>query len=168
MRTVTAERTVVAPDAWLAGAPEGWLPGPVRRSAPDRWRFAVDAGPVEQQVEASIGSVWRHGPWACRRVAWEPIEHPDALLRVRPLLPSMQAEVRWAPADHPGALVLRVVGRYRPPGRGLGRLLDALVLQRVARATVRHLADGIATRAEERRSPRRVRAGAGRRASRRA
>jgi hypothetical protein len=143
MTSVTLQRDLgeVLPE-WLAGDPATWLPRPVRRSGPHRWTFPVRGGPFSVVVSCRVGDVWRRGEMASRSLAWEPVGDPDAALGDERLLPRLQGELIWSLGEEGGTSV-RLVARYEPPGRAVGRAIDRLALHRVAEQTLAGFLDDV-------------------------
>jgi len=122
-------------------------------SGPARWFPRLGAGntstvgpqiagvPLRKRVVVEIGEPVRTSSWAVVPIAWR-ATFPKGLF------PAMVGRVEMNPVDRK-VTRLTVMGTYRPPLGRLGRRLDDAVMNAVARATVKELAESIAARLEK-------------------
>jgi hypothetical protein len=129
--------------ALLLGDPDAWLPRPLRAAGTDRWATSLAAGPLSQEVHLHVGPPWERDGRRWRVVRWAP-RGASGRIPADGLLPAFEGRVRWS--EEEDGVVLRLEGRYAPPGGRLGDALDALALHRVADATADGLLRGVAGR----------------------
>jgi hypothetical protein len=137
--SVHINRPVAACTETLMSGPRKWFP---RLSGRNVGSVGVHiAGvPVRKRVVVSIGEPVRTATWTVIPLDWKATfpEH---------LFPSMTGRIELAPVDK-NVSRLTVSGMYEPPLGKLGRQLDETVMQGIADATVRELAEAIAKRIE--------------------
>jgi hypothetical protein len=123
----------------LMSGPRKWFP---RLSAKNVGSVGVHiAGvPVRKRVAVTVGEPVRTATWTVIPLDWKATfpEH---------LFPSMTGRVELAPVDK-NVSRLTVSGMYEPPLGKLGVQLDETVMQGIANATVKELAESIAKRIE--------------------
>lgn len=133
------------------GADGTWLSGVADAAAGEGETLLVRLGSVNGSHHPTIGIRVRLGEGASRGEAWVvPIRWEAA--RLSPLFPVLDGDLEVAPLGADECRLL-LQATYRPPLDGVGRLLDAALLHRVAESTVRsfllRLADGIAGSADQ-------------------
>lgn len=119
-----------------------------RRVGPGAWPAAL-----ARTVTVQVGPVRRRDAALLVALSWSPDTD-----RTSGLLPSLEADLEVVPVGtSETALTLR--GRYEPPAGAFGRRVDALVLHRLAEATVRAFLEDVRDRLDPtlRRSPARRR-----------
>lgn len=96
--------------------------------------------PVRKRVVVTVGEPIRTATWTVIPLDWKATfpEH---------LFPSMTGRIEIAPVDKDVSR-LTVSGMYEPPLGKLGKQLDETVMQGIAEATVKELAETIAKRIE--------------------
>lgn len=111
-------------DAWATGlarvGPLGAAPG------------------VSRLVQVHIRALEPHGNSAIWAMRWQ------ATGATGSLFPALDADIKLSPAGD-DATILAVSGVYRPPLGGLGAGLDRVVMNRIARASIRAFARHIGT-----------------------
>lgn len=93
---------------------------------------------VRKEVAVEVGEPITSGAWTEVPITWQ-------ATHITELFPVMVGRVEVAPVDL-GVTRLTVCGMYQPPLGRLGKMLDDALLNRVAAATVRELAETIAER----------------------
>ena len=96
--------------------------------------------PVRKRVAVTVGEPVKTATWTVIPLAWKATfpEH---------LFPSMTGKIELAPVDK-NVSRLTVSGMYEPPLGKLGKQLDEAMMQGIADATVKELAEAIAKRIE--------------------
>jgi hypothetical protein len=94
--------------------------------------------PVRKRVVVSIGKPVKTATWTVIPLDWK-ATFPEQLF------PSMSGRIEVAPVDTDVSR-LTVSGMYEPPMGTLGKRLDESLMQGIADATVRELAESIAKR----------------------
>jgi hypothetical protein len=97
--------------------------------------------PVRKRVAVTVGEPVKTSTWTVIPLDWK-ATFPGARL-----FPSMTGRIEIAPVDKDVSR-LTVSGMYEPPLGRLGKQLDETVMQGVAKATVKELAESIAKRIE--------------------
>src|ERR1700693_1281966 len=125
-------------EAFMSG-PRKWFP---RLSGKNGGSVGIHiAGvPVRKRVAVTVGEPVRTATWTVIPLDWKATfpEH---------LFPSMTGRIELAPVDK-NVSRLTVSGMYEPPLGKLGKQLDETVMQGIADATVKELAESIAKRIE--------------------
>lgn len=98
--------------------------------------FRAAGLPLRKRVAVRFGKPRRVGSEAEVELAWQPTTSGG-------LLPSFAGRLQVAPVE-PGVTRVTVSGSYQPPLGELGAQLDQVMLNRVAKATVRELAQQVA------------------------
>ncbi|HET7421673.1 MAG TPA: hypothetical protein VFL27_14940 [Candidatus Dormibacteraeota bacterium] len=124
----------------LRAGPEAWLPG-----------FSVEAGKVtcelwfeqagrriSRRVELEAGPVQRFAYGVTVHVRWKAARHPE-------LYPAFDGHLRLEARRQAGSM-LRLDGRYTPPGGRLGATVDRAVMHHVAQSSVNDLLARVAER----------------------
>ena len=123
-------------EAFMSG-PRKWFP---RLSGKNVGSVGIHiAGvPVRKRVAVTVGEPVRTATWTVIPLDWKATfpEH---------LFPSMTGRIELAPVDK-NVSRLTVSGMYEPPLGKLGKQLDETVMQGIADATVKELAESIAKR----------------------
>lgn len=92
---------------------------------------------LAKRVEVQVGAPRMYGDGALVWFAWSAVGGAS-------LFPSLQADLEFAPfGENQTELTLR--GNYEPPGGGVGRQLDQLLLHRIADSTVRAVLRSLCT-----------------------
>lgn len=137
--SVHIDHPVAACTEALMSGPRKWFP---RLSGKNVGSVGVHiAGvPVRKRVVVTVGEPIRTATWTVIPLDWKATfpEH---------LFPSMTGRIEIAPVDKDVSR-LTVSGMYEPPLGKLGKQLDETVMQGIAEATVKELADTIAKRIE--------------------
>jgi hypothetical protein len=134
-------RPIEAVRATLAAGPREWFP---RFDADGN----ADVGPqvaglgFRKKVAIEVGEPVTVGDWTEVPVKWR-------ATFVQHLFPVMTGQVELAPVD-PQITRLTVCGMYEAPLGRFGKQLDEAIMYRAAKATVKELAESIATRLETR------------------
>jgi hypothetical protein len=137
--SVHIDRPVAACTEALMSGPRKWFP---RLSGKNVGSVGIHiAGvPVRKRVAVTVGEPVRTATWTVIPLDWKATfpEH---------LFPSMTGRIELAPVDK-NVSRLTVSGMYEPPLGKLGKQLDETVMQGIADATVKELAESIAKRIE--------------------
>lgn len=137
--SVHIDHPVAACTEALMSGPRKWFP---RLSGKNVGSVGVHiAGvPVRKRVVVTVGEPIRTATWTVIPLDWRATfpEH---------LFPSMTGRIEIAPVDKDVSR-LTVSGMYEPPLGKLGKQLDETVMQGIAEATVKELAETIAKRIE--------------------
>ena len=96
---------------------------------------------LAKQVEVRLGPVRRHGEVTLIAFTWS-ATGPGSLF------PALDADLEVSPLGEERSEVA-LHGRYDPPGGGVGRGMDRLLLNRLANATVRAFLSNLAERLAE-------------------
>lgn len=94
--------------------------------------------PVRKRVAVSIGKAVKTATWTVIPLDWK-ATFPENLF------PSMSGRIEMAPVDA-GVSRLTLSGMYEPPMGRVGRRLDETLMQGMADATIKELAESIAKR----------------------
>jgi hypothetical protein len=137
--SVHIDQPVAACTEALMSGPRKWFP---RLSGKNVGSVGVHiAGvPVRKRVVVSVGEPVRTATWTVIPLDWK-ATFPEQLF------PSMTGRIELAPVDK-NVSRLTVSGMYEPPLGKLGKQLDETVMQGIADATVKELAEAIAKRIE--------------------
>ncbi|MGH9028493.1 MAG: hypothetical protein ACRDV4_02610 [Acidimicrobiales bacterium] len=115
-------------------------------------RITAKVGPkgwptaLGKTVEIRFGPVRRHGDWTLIAFSWEARGGGS-------LFPHLDADLEAAPFG-PDQTMLTVRGTYDPPAGRPGRVVDDLVLHRIAESTIRAFLDALCAEFSESISPR--------------
>jgi hypothetical protein len=125
----------------LTHDPGSWLPGLAERANQRGDELLADVGfgekvRVAREVAITIGTPVHAGSKTLIPVRWVPSGAPG-------LFPSLDADLEIAPlgADR---TQLAMSARYAPPLKAVGRVIDRVMLFRVAEATLKDFLDGVA------------------------
>jgi hypothetical protein len=137
--SVHIDQPIAACTEALMGGPRKWFP---RLSIQNVGSVGVHiAGvPVRKRVVVTVGEPVRTATWTVIPLDWK-ATFPEQLF------PSMNGRIELAPVDKDISR-LTVSGMYEPPLGKLGKQLDETVMQGIADATVKDLAESIAKRIE--------------------
>ena len=149
--SVVVEHTVrECRDAITAG-PEHWFPRLVSKVGDRSDKhlaavgFKVSGLPIRKHVEVTLGDPIVTGDWVTIPISWKPT-FPASLFPVfdgrLKLVPHLDGHTR-----------LTVSGTYEPPFDALGRTLDEAGMHTAAEATLKELAESIATAVNRKLSP---------------
>ena len=138
--SVHIDHPVAACTEALMSGPRKWFP---RLSGKNVGSVGVHiAGvPVRKRVMVAVGEPVRTATWTVIPLDWK------ATFPGTRLFPSMTGRVELAPVDKKVSR-LTVSGMYEPPLGRLGAQLDETLMQGIADATVKELAEAIAKRIE--------------------
>jgi hypothetical protein len=106
-------------------------------------RLHVKVGPenwpvlLAKTVEVRFGPVRKHGDVTLLAFTWQATGSGS-------LFPELDADLELSPVGD-NRTELTLLGRYQPPGGAVGRRVDALLLHRLANATVRAFLSSLAT-----------------------
>jgi hypothetical protein len=125
----------------LTHDPGSWLPGLAARANRRGDDLLADVGfgekiRVAREVTVTVGSPVRAGTKTLLPLRWDPSG-------VTGLFPSLDADLEIAPLG-PDRTQLAMSARYAPPLKAVGRVIDRVVLFRVAEATLKDFLDGVA------------------------
>jgi hypothetical protein len=136
--SVHIDHPVAACTEALMTGPRKWFP---RLSGKNVGSVGVHfAGvPVRKQVAVTVGEPVRTATWTVIPLDWK------ATFPGTRLFPSMTGRIELAPVDK-NVSRLTVSGMYEPPLGKLGKQLDETLMQGIADATVKELAESIAKR----------------------
>ena len=98
--------------------------------------------PIRKSVHIEAGEPVKLGDWIEVPITWR-------ATYITGLFPVMVGKVELVPVD-PGVTRLSVCGMYEPPLGRLGKHVDDAVMHRVAKATVKELAETIGKLLESR------------------
>jgi hypothetical protein len=137
--SVHIDHPVAACTEALMSGPRQWFP---RLSGKNVGSVGVHiAGvPVRKRVAVTVGEPVRTATWTVIPLDWK-ATFP------KQLFPSLTGRIELAPVDK-NVSRLTVSGMYEPPLGKLGKQLDETVMQGIADATVKELAEAIAKRIE--------------------
>lgn len=135
--SVHIDHPVAACTEALISGPRKWFP---RLSGKNVGSVGVHiAGvPVRKRVAVRVGEPVRTATWTVIPLDWK-ATFPEQLF------PSMTGRIELAPVDK-NVSRLTVSGMYEPPLGKLGKQLEETVMQGIADATVKELAEAIAKR----------------------
>jgi hypothetical protein len=135
--SVHIDQPIAACTEALMSGPRKWFP---RLSGKDVGSVSVHIGgvPVRKRVVVTLGEPVKTATWTVIPLDWKATfpEH---------LFPKMTGRIELAPVDA-NVSRLTVSGMYEPPLGKLGKQLNETVMQGVADATVKDLAEAIAKR----------------------
>ena len=135
--SVHIDQPIAACTEALMSGPRKWFP---RLSGKDVGSVSVHIGgvPVRKRVVVTLGEPVKTATWTVIPLDWKATfpEH---------LFPKMTGRIELAPVDA-NVSRLTVSGMYEPPLGKLGKQLNETVMQGVADATVKELAEAIAKR----------------------
>ena len=135
--SIRINRPVDELSAYLVGGQVKWFPRLKSDSAaPIGPRVA--GVPIRKKVVVEFGEPARMSAWAVVPVTWR-------ATFAKALFPAMTGKVSLSPITNDETR-LTVGGMYEPPLGKLGVKLDEAVMRKVARATVKELAEQIAVR----------------------
>jgi hypothetical protein len=125
----------------LTHDPGSWLPGLAAHANHRGDELLADVGfgekiRVAREVTVTVGSPVRAGTKTLLPLRWEPSG-------VAGLFPSLDADLEIGPLG-PDRTQLAMSARYAPPLKAVGRVIDRVVLFRVAEATLKDFLDGVA------------------------
>jgi hypothetical protein len=126
--------------ALLVEGPSTWFPR-LKHDNVASVGIHVAGIPVRKKVTVEFGEPARMSTWAVVPVTWK-ATFPEALF------PIMTGKVSVSPVSKEETR-LTVSGMYEPPLGKLGEELDDAVMRKVAKATVKELAEQIAERLEK-------------------
>jgi hypothetical protein len=130
-------RPIAEISAALAGAPDGWLPSLI---GPSPAGNVIAGFGLRKKVTIKVGKPVTAGPWTEIPVTWQ-------ASYIKKLFPLMTGSIQIEPIGD-RATTLTVGGSYElSPGR-LVEHLDDVLMQRVAEATVKELAEIVVTHLE--------------------
>jgi hypothetical protein len=137
MHSVHIDRPIAEFNAALTAGPRKWFP---RFESPGH----AEVGPLvggfgfRTKVTIEVGEPLTTGDVTEVPVTWQATS-------IKRLFPIMTGRVELAPVD-PHTTRLTVCGMYQPPLGDLGKQLDDALMNKVAQATVKDLAESIAKR----------------------
>ena len=134
--SIHVDRPIAEVSAALTADPSKWFPrfeGPVHAEV----GLQVAGLAFRKKVTIEVGEPLSAGDWTSVPVTWQ-------ATFIKRLFPVMTGKVELAPVD-PRTTRLTVCGMYQPPLGSLGKQLDDALMHRVAEATVKELAEAIAT-----------------------
>ncbi len=125
----------------LTHEPESWLPGLAQHANHRGDELLADVGfgekiRVAREVTITVGAPVRAGTKILLPLRWVPSGGAG-------LFPSLDADLEIAPLG-PDRTQLAMSARYAPPLKAVGRVIDRVVLFRVAEATLKDFLDGVA------------------------
>ena len=137
--SVHIDHPVAACTEALMSGPRKWFPRLTDKSV-GSVGVHIAGVPVRKRVAVTVGEPVKTATWTVIPLAWKATfpEH---------LFPSMTGKIELAPVDK-NVSRLTVSGMYEPPLGKLGKQLDEAMMQGIADATVKELAEAIAKRIE--------------------
>jgi hypothetical protein len=125
----------------LTHDPGSWLPGLAEHANHRGDELLADVGfgekiRVAREVTITVGVPVRAGSKTLLPLRWVPSGAPG-------LFPSLEADLEIGPLG-PDRTQLAMSARYAPPLKAVGRVIDRVVLFRVAEATLKDFLDGVA------------------------
>ena len=137
--SVHIDHPVAACTEALMSGPRKWFPRLTDKSV-GSVGVHIAGVPVRKRVAVTVGEPVKTATWTVIPLAWKATfpEH---------LFPSMTGKIELAPVDK-NVSRLTVSGMYEPPLGKLGKQLDETMMQGIADATVKELAEAIAKRIE--------------------
>jgi hypothetical protein len=135
--SVHIDHPVAACTKALMSGPQKWFPRLNEKNV-GTVGLHIAGVPVRKRVAVSVGKPVKTATWTVIPLDWK-ATFPELLF------PSMSGRIELAPVDA-AVSRLTVSGMYEPPMGGLGRQLDESLMQGVADATVKELAESIAKR----------------------
>ncbi len=135
--SVHIDHPIAACTEALMSGPRKWFP---RLSGKDVGSVSVHIGgvPVRKRVVVTLGEPVKTATWTVIPLDWK-ATFPEQLF------PKMTGRIELAPVDTTVSR-LTVSGMYEPPLGKLGKQLNETLMQGVANATVKELAQAIAKR----------------------
>jgi len=124
----------------LAAGPQKWFPRLGGKNV-STVGLHVAGVPVRKKVTVELGEPDKTTTWTVIPITWK-ATFPEKLF------PVMTGKIELAPTDAE-VTRLTVSGMYQPPLGKLGEQLDDALMHNVAEATVRELAESIASRLEK-------------------
>ncbi|MGH2555058.1 MAG: hypothetical protein ACRDHO_05005 [Actinomycetota bacterium] len=119
--------------------PPDWVPGLAMAAEAHGRRLLTEVGfgpegrRLEKQVEIEVGEPIRFPTKTVLPMTWRPTN-------AEALFPFFESDIEVG-ALGPGCTQLSVSARYRPPLGALGRMIDRVLMHRVAEATVKDFLD---------------------------
>ncbi|HYM97826.1 MAG TPA: hypothetical protein VET26_11020 [Candidatus Sulfotelmatobacter sp.] len=138
--SVHIEHPVKACSEALMEGPKKWFPSLGGKNV-SKVGVRVAGVPVRKRVAVEIGEPVKTSTWTVIPLTWK-ATFPEKLF------PEMTGKIELAPSDKE-VTRLTVSGMYQPPLGSLGRQIDEAVMHNVAEATVKELAESIASRLEK-------------------
>jgi hypothetical protein len=137
--SVHIDHPVAACTEALMSGPRKWFPRLTDKSV-GSVGVHIAGVPVRKRVAVTVGEPVKTATWTVIPLEWKATfpEH---------LFPSMTGKIELAPVDK-NVSRLTVSGMYEPPLGKLGKQLDETMMQGIADATVKELAEAIAKRIE--------------------
>jgi hypothetical protein len=124
----------------LMQEPDGWVPGLARAANFHGDTLLAEVGfgeavRIERQVEIELGEPVRLPGKTVIPLRWVAAGTPG-------LFPTLEADLEIAPLS-PATTQLAMSARYVPPLRTVGRVVDRVLLSRVAEATLKDFLDRV-------------------------
>ena len=138
--SVHIEHPVKACSEALMEGPKKWFPSLGGKNV-SKVGVRVAGVPVRKRVAVEIGEPVKTSTWTVIPLTWK-ATFPEKLF------PEMTGKIELAPSDKE-VTRLTVSGMYQPPLGSLGRQIDEAVMHNVAEATVKELAESIASMLEK-------------------
>ena len=138
--SVHIQHPVKAVSAALAEGPQKWFPAIPGKNV-SKVGLRVAGLPVRKRVVVELGDPVKTATWTVIPINWK-ATFPEKLF------PAMTGKIELAPSDR-DVTRLTVSGMYQPPLGKLGEQLDEALMHNVAEATVKELAESIASRLEK-------------------
>jgi hypothetical protein len=137
--SVHIDHPVAACTEALMSGPRKWFPRLTDKNV-GSVGVHIAGVPVRKRVAVTVGEPVKTATWTVIPLDWKATfpEH---------LFPSMTGKIELAPVDK-NVSRLTVSGMYEPPLGKLGKQLDETMMQGIADATVKELAEAIAKRIE--------------------
>jgi hypothetical protein len=140
---VEIESSRDAVERLMTAAPETWLPVLASQADANGQRLLAEVGfghefRIARTVKLDIRAPIRSPAMTLIPLGWHSVGSAS-------LFPEMEADLEIAPLG-PRRCQLSINGRYRPPMRSVGRVLDRALLSRVAEATVKDFLDRVRDR----------------------
>lgn len=125
----------------LTDEPASWLPGLAEHANRRGDDLLAEVGfgeklRVAREVTITVGDPVRAGSKTVLPLRWVPSSGAG-------LFPSLDADLEIAPLG-PGRTQLAMSARYAPPLKAVGRMIDRVMLFRVAEATLKDFLDRVA------------------------
>jgi hypothetical protein len=137
--SVQIQQPVASTTQALMSGPRKWFPRLSEKNV-GSVGIRIAGVPVRKRVAVTVGEPVKTATWTVIPIEWKATfpEH---------LFPSMTGRIELAPVDKDVSR-LTVSGMYEPPLGKLGKQLDQTVMDGIAQATVKELAEAIAKRIE--------------------
>jgi hypothetical protein len=142
--SIQIQRPVKELSSTLVEGPGRWFPR-LRQDNSASVGIHVAGLPLRKRVRVEFGESARTSTWAVVPITWR-ATFPQALF------PVMTGKVSLSPVSQ-GKSRLSVSGMYEPPLGRLGEELNEAVMRKVAKATVKEMAQHIAERLERAAAP---------------